>query len=181
MAEKRGAHQRPANQQSANRQGANQRPSNMQSGQQRQATARDPRAQQYGRPANQQAADQRATSNKAAYKRSGAQTPVPGNPGNTQVYTFDDDYYKQYDLDQWNVGKQKKRKKGHALRNTLIVILVVVLIVGGFGAFTGYTLYESAKVVRSDASSVMSDINTLTDKLLIQRMFMADKSICNNS
>jgi len=166
MAEKRGAHQRPANQQSANRQGANQRPANMQSGQKRQATARDPRAQQYGRPANQQGADQRATSNKAAYKRSGAQTQMPGNAGNKQVYTFDDDYYKQYDLDQWNVGKQKKRKRGHALRNTLIVILVVVLVVGGFGAFTGYTLYESAKQVRSDASSVMSDITTLTDKLM---------------
>lgn len=180
MAEKRGAHQRPANQQGANwqsadqrsanqqganRQSANQRPANAQGGQRRQAASRDSRAQQYGRPASQQGANQRAYSNKAAYSRSVAQSPVPGNPGNKQVYTFDGDY-SQYDLDQWSVGKQKKRKRGHALRNTLIVILVVVLVVGGFGAFTGYTLYESAKQVRSDASSVMSDITTLTDKLM---------------
>ena len=59
-----------------------------------------------------------------------------------------------------------KKKKGHPVRNTLIVLLLIIIVIGGVGGFTGYTLYNSAKQVRSDASAVMSDISDLKAKII---------------
>ncbi len=59
-----------------------------------------------------------------------------------------------------------KKKKGHPVRNTIIVLLVILIIVGGVGGFTGYTLYNSAKTVRTEASAVMSDLSDLKSKIV---------------
>lgn len=170
MAEKRGAHgrqsgQQGANQQGANRQGASRATGRPQGTRQQAAGRRDAYGQSYQRYGGQQGSNQRAAGKQGAYKKKAAQPAMPSRPQDKQIYTFDDDYFAQYDLESWGGGKKRKRKS-HALRNTLIVILVVLVVVAGVGGFTGYTLYESAKQVRSDASAVMSDISTLTDKVM---------------
>lgn len=57
------------------------------------------------------------------------------------------------------------KKKGHPVLIVVVVILVVLIGVGGFAAYTGTALANSAKIVKSDASAVMTDISNLKDQV----------------
>lgn len=79
--------------------------------------------------------------------------------------------YGQYNAQGWN---SVPKKKGHPVRNTIIVLLLLILILGGFAGFTGYRLYNSAKTVRADASVVMDEISDLKDQILSENPTQAN-------
>ncbi len=185
MATKRGSHVRSGNQQGSNQQPVNYQNSNQSASSSQQAyeeayrsyvsQQRTQQAQQTqqvpyqqnpyrGSGSNNRASyDQRAAGqDPRAYQQyggnaqSGGYTPVRGvGPhGDYQGYN-----------QSWNAVP---KKKGHPVRNTFIVILLFVLVFGGFAGFTGYRLYNSAKVVKADASKVMTEISDLKDQILAE-------------
>ena len=165
MATRRGSHQRPANQQGSYQQPSGQQPAGQQHSASQQAYERayrsyvnQQRAAQggrYGQPANR-AGYQQAPSQQTAY-----QQPV----GNRQqgYAQYGNGSYMQQVPNGW---QPVQKKKGHPVRNTLIVILLLLLVIGGVGGFTGYNLYQSAKTVKADAAVVMTDISDLKSQLL---------------
>lgn len=159
MATKRGSHQRPVDQQ-----GLDQQASNQQSSGRKPSAAQEAYERAYRSYVNQQRAAQGGQyaqpANRAGYQQDAYQQQAGGRP---QGYAqYGNAGYAQQPPKGW---QPVQKKKGHPVRNTLLVILFILFVVGGVGGFTGYTLYNSAKVVKADASAVMKDLSDLKSQV----------------
>lgn len=111
-----------------------------------------------GNGAHGRASAGRSGNSQQGYGRMAAQAP---SRGGYRPLTSEAGQYSHY-----NNRYQGRKKKKHTARNVFLTLLVIVVIVGAAGGYTGWTLYNSAKQVRSDASVVMSDISDLKDQIL---------------
>lgn len=171
MATKRGAHERPAGQQGSYQQsgypqgnyqqGANQQPSASQEAYERayrsyvnqQRASGAGQAGQYAQPGNRGGAYQQQAYHQQGYRQQGSYSQYGAGGG----------AYVQQSPNGW---QPVQKKKGHPIRNTVLVLLLLLVIIGGVGGFTGYTLYNSAKVVKADAAAVMTDISDLKSQIM---------------
>lgn len=167
MANKRGAHTRGAGNQGGYGNAGNQYGSGQQANDQR--AAYDQAYRQY---VSQQASE-RSQRTYGAHQGPGQQAPYGQSPYQRQTAgrQTPDSYsaygntvqYGGYNSQNWNA---MPKKKGHPVRNTILVLLVIVVLIGAFAGVTGFTLYNSAKTVKADASAVMKDITDLKDQVL---------------
>ena len=163
MANKRGAHTRGAGNQGGYANSGYQGDSNQQSSSERAAYE-----QAYRQYVNQQAAAR--ANQRGSHMAAGGQQQAPyqqqrvsaQRPASYASYGAAGQY-SPYNGQNWNAAP---KKKGHPVRNTIIVLLVIVVLIGAFAGFTGFTLYNSAKTVRADASAVLTDISDLKNQIL---------------